>query len=136
MKLSTKGRYGLRALVDIAMNSSAVAVSVGEIAHRQNISEGYLEQLMAKLKKAGIVKSVRGKNGGYVLAQPIDEITVGDILRALEGDLKPIDCKQNEGCIGADTCVTKHVWSRINEGMNKIVDDITLSSLIEKEQNI
>ena len=84
MKLSTKGRYGLRALIDLAQNSTEEPVSITSIAERQEISERYLEQLMSKLKKSGIVKSIRGAAGGYILARPMEEISVGDILRALE----------------------------------------------------
>ena len=83
MKLSTKGRYGLRALIDLAVYSEESAVSIGSIAARQKISESYLEQLMAKLRKAGLVVSIRGAGGGYRLARPAGEISVGDILRAL-----------------------------------------------------
>ena len=94
-----------------------------------------MEQLMAKLKKAGIVTSTRGAKGGYVLAKTEEEITIGDVLRALEGSLEPIDCPGiagEAGCSGSDTCITKYVWKRINEGVNQIVDDITLRSVIEE----
>lgn len=136
MKLSTKGRYGLRALVDLAVNGAEEAVSVGSIAQRQDISERYLEQLMAKLKRAGIVKSTRGAKGGYVLAKDEEEITIGEVLRALEGSLEPVDCPGlgEQGCSGSDTCVTKYVWKRINEGVNQIVDEITLRSLMEESR--
>ena len=86
MKLSTKGRYGLRALIDLALYSEKEAASIASISARQQISESYLEQLIAKLRKAGLVKSVRGAGGGYMLAKPASEISVGDILRALEGN--------------------------------------------------
>lgn len=89
MKLSTKGRYGLRAMIDLARYSEEEPVSIGSIAMRQGISERYLEQLVAKMKKAGLVKSIRGASGGYVLAKDSSEISVGDILRALEGSLEP-----------------------------------------------
>ena len=87
MKLSTKGRYGLSAMIDLAVYSENEAVSLNSIAERQHISEGYLEQLMAKLKKAGLVTSIRGASGGYRLARPASEVSVGDILRALEGKI-------------------------------------------------
>ena len=87
MKLSTKGRYGLRAIVDLASNSQDGAVCISSIAQRQNLSESYLEQLMSLLRKAGIIESVRGAGGGYRLARPPEQISVGEILRALEGDL-------------------------------------------------
>ncbi len=92
MKLSTKGRYGLRAFVDIAIYSEKEPVSLAEVAKRQDISISYLEQLMTKLKKANLVESVRGASGGYVLTRKPEEISVGDVLRALEGDLSPVEC--------------------------------------------
>lgn len=105
MKLSTKGRYGLRAMIDLAVYSEKEPVSIQSIADRQNISERYLEQLMASLKKEGLVKSIRGANGGYQLARPAIGISVGDILRALEGDLRAVTCPANgeEGNGGAES---------------------------------
>ena len=90
MKLSTKGRYGLRALIDLAQYSETEPVSIGSIAARQGISERYLEQLMALMKKAGLIKSIRGAGGGYVLARDAKDISVGVVLRALEGNLEPV----------------------------------------------
>ena len=129
MKLSTKGRYGLRALIDLAQYSEKTPVSITSISARQNLSERYLEQLMSMLKKAGLVRSVRGAGGGYVLAQPADRISVGDVLRALEGSLDP-----EGGCKAADSCVTKYVWQRINESINQTVDEIMLSRLVEESR--
>ncbi len=138
MKLSTKGRYGLRAMIDLAQNSEKEAVSISTIATRQNISESYLEQLVGKLKKAGLVSSIRGAQGGYVLAKQTNDISVGDILRALEGDLNPIDCPalaDEGGCEQSGSCASKYVWQRLNDGINEIVDEIKLSTLIEQENN-
>ena len=101
MKISTKGRYGLRALIDLAQYSEIEPVSISSIATRQAISEGYLEQLMSMLKKAGLIKSIRGAGGGYVLARDMSEISVGDVLRVLEGSLQPVECaafSQEESC--------------------------------------
>ena len=92
MKLSTKGRYGLRALIDLALYSENETVSIQSIARRQNISDSYLEQLMRKLRSAGLIVSVRGAQGGYKLARPANEISVGDVLRALEGSLEAVTC--------------------------------------------
>ena len=129
MKLSTKGKYGLRALIDLAQYSEDSPVSITSIARRQDISERYLEQLMSKLKKAGLVKSIRGANGGYVLAKEAKDISVGDVLRALEGNLEP------EGeCKGADSCVTKYVWKRINDSINQTVDEIWLNQLVTESK--
>ena len=133
MKLSTKGRYGLRAMVDLAVYSEKESVSISCIAQRENISESYLEQLAGKLKKAGLIKSTRGAQGGYRLAKPAAEISVGDILRALEGELGAVDCqglKPEGGCESSDFCVTKLVWQRINDSIAKAVDEITLEELM------
>ena len=135
MKLSTKGRYGLRALIDLAQYSSEAPVSITSISARQDISERYLEQLMAMLKKAGLVSSIRG--GGYVLAKDMREISVGDILRALEGSLEPVECQGLEPdgeCKAADSCVTKYVWKRINDSINRTVDEIMLDQLVEESR--
>lgn len=136
MKISTKGRYGLRAVLDIAMNSETEAVALSSIAERQHISVSYLEQLVSKLRKAGIVNSIRGAQGGYVLAKPAEEISVGDILRALEGDLHPVDCSEVSGsdgvCQGADVCVSKFVWKRISDSISQAVDTLMLSELAEE----
>ena len=143
MKLSTKGRYGLRALLYIAIHSGEEPISIRSIADSEHISEGYLEQLMPKLKKAGMIESMRGAQGGYRLAKPTDQISVGDILRALEGDLEAVSCpglhtdsREEDGCQGADACVTKYVWQRINESIAKTVDEITLSTLVEENRRI
>lgn len=137
MKLSTKGRYGLRALIDLAQYSEIEPVSISSIAARQGISERYLEQLMAMLKKAGLVKSIRGAGGGYVLMKEMKEISVGDVLRALEGNLEPVECAAfhpEEGCEAAGGCVTKYVWKRINESINHTVDEIKLDQLVEESK--
>ena len=120
MKLSTKGRYGLRAMIDLAQYSGDAPVSIISISERQDISERYLEQLVALLRKAGLVRSIRGAGGGYVLAKDMKEISVGDILRALEGSLEPVECPGLDpagGCKSADSCVSKYVWKRINESL-------------------
>lgn len=139
MKLSTKGRYGLRALIDLAVYSENETVSIASIAARQNISESYLEQLIAKLRKAGLVTSVRGAGGGYKLAKRAEEISVGDILRALEGSLDLVECpglKEESACDSSDFCVTKYVWQRINDSINQTVDGISLSRLVEESRNV
>ena len=129
LKITTKGRYGLRALIDLAQYSEIEPVSISSIATRQGISERYLEQLMTLLKKAQLVKSIRGAGGGYVLAKDMNEISVGDVLRALEGSLEPVECAAFSGqdsCEAAGGCVTKYVWQRINESINRTVDEISL----------
>ena len=139
MKLSTRARYGLRALIDLGLYCQNEAVSIQSIAGRQNISESYLEQLMAKLKKAGLVESIRGARGGYRLGRPAEEISVGDVLRVLEGGLEAVDCPRNgsEGdCDGADLCVAKYVWKRINDSITNAVDTLSLYELIEESRRI
>ena len=139
MKLSTKGRYGLRALIDLAQYSEKEPVSIGCIAQRQNLSERYLEQLMSLLKKAGLVKSIRGAGGGYVLAKDAGEISVGDVLRALEGSLEPVDCSgygSGEECSASGGCLNKYVWKRINESINQTVDEIKLDTLVEESKQL
>ncbi len=139
MKMSTKGRYGLRALVDLAQHSEIEPVSITSIASRQGISERYLEQLMSKLKKAEIITSIRGANGGYVLAQPVDEISVGQALRALEGNIEPVDCSglhTESGCQSANCCVSKMVWQKINDSVNHAVDAIMLEELVNESKKI
>lgn len=135
MKLSTKGRYGLRALIDLALYSENETVSIQSIAKRQNISDSYLEQLMRKLRSAGLIVSVRGAQGGYKLARPANEISVGDVLRALEGSLEAVTCGgEDNSCQGADLCVTKFVWERINSSIRDTVDSIKLSQLVEESR--
>ena len=139
MKLSTKGRYGLRALIDLARYSEMEPVSISCIAERQNLSERYLEQLMSLLKKAGLIKSIRGAGGGYVLAKDAGEISVGDVLRALEGSLEPVECAgydSDEECAASGGCVTKYVWKRINESINQTVNEMKLDTLVEESKQL
>ena len=141
LKLTTKGRYGLRAVIDLAMYAKNEPVSLSDVAERQNISISYLEQLVAKLKKAGIVQSTRGAQGGYALAKAPEEISVGEILRALEGSLSPVDCSAVDGegetkCSASNFCVTKYVWKRINDSINDTVNNMFLSELLEESNNV
>ena len=139
MKLSTKGRYGLRAMIDLARYSEEMPVSISCIAARQGLSEGYLEQVVALLRKAGLVKSIRGASGGYVLTRAAKEISVGDILRALEGSLEPVKCSafyEGEGCTAAGGCVTKYVWQKINDSINRTVDEMSLEELVNESKAI
>ncbi|PKM96387.1 MAG: Rrf2 family transcriptional regulator [Firmicutes bacterium HGW-Firmicutes-1] len=139
MKLSTKGRYGLRAMIDLAINSKENQLSIKIISERQNISENYLEQIIAILKKNGFVKSCRGAQGGYSLTKEPADISVGDILRALEGDLNPVDCitvNEDVQCSEAELCVTKYVWKRISDSINEVVDNISLEDLVHEQERI
>lgn len=139
MKLSTKGRYGLRAMIDIAINADEGQVSIKSIAERQAISENYLERIVAVLKKTGYVKSTRGAQGGYELSKKPADISVGDILRALEGGLSPVDCVLTNDDVSCDEsafCVTKFVWKRISDSINQVVDNISLEDLVEEQRAI
>lgn len=139
MRLSTKGRYGLQAMVDLGVYSKEKHISLKSIAERLSMSENYLEQLMALLKKNKLVVSVRGAQGGYALAKDPSEITIGEILRALEGSLAPTECT----CKGAvvhcaldGKCVTKSVWEKIRDSIDKVVDNITLDQLMADYEKI
>lgn len=131
MKVSTKGRYGLRAIIDLSLNSNGDYVSLISIAERQNISKNYLEQVFSALRKSGIVKSVKGSQGGYLLNGRISEIKVGDILRALEGDLSVV--KEDENVNNKiELCIKKNIWNKIDEKVFDVIDNITLEDIINE----
>lgn len=132
MKISTKGQYGLRAMVDLAIHSTGEQIPLNSIAERQNLSVGYLEQVFSSLRKAGLVKSVKGPQGGYSLAHSASDITVGDVLRTLEGDLsvvEELDERQNTDN-DIEYCITEKVWKKINQSISEVVDSITLEDLV------
>ncbi len=135
MRLSTKSRYGTRMLIDIAENYHGGPVSVAEIASRTGISEKYMEKLIRKLKKAGLVLSKRGPKGGHVLAKPAASITVGDIVRALEEWVVLKGCSLSKdtcsSCARVATCPTKDVWEKANTAMFETLDTYTLQSLLK-----
>jgi Rrf2 family cysteine metabolism transcriptional repressor len=130
MKLSTKGRYGLRALLDLAVNSEGSHVSLYNIADRQKISVNYLEQVFSTLRKSGIVRSIKGAQGGYMLDVNPANIKVGDILRNLEGSLSVVDDGPEENIGSMERCICTKVWNRLNESINNVIDSITLQDLI------
>ena len=134
MKISTKGRYALRLMLDLALHDTGEPVSLKDIARRQDLSEKYLEQIMGTLHKAGLVSSVRGAGGGYLLRKPADECTVGDILRTTEGSLMPVSCVENAQCERINGCVTNRVWRKLGEAISSVVDQITLSDMVEWER--
>lgn len=133
MKVSTKGRYALRLLLDLAVYNTGEPISLKDVARRQQISEKYLEQIISLLNKAGFVRSVRGAQGGYMLAKAPSEYTVGMILRLTEGSLAPVNCVGDEGieCERRQGCVTVRIWEQINDAINNVVDHITLAELVE-----
>lgn len=137
MKLSTRGRYGIHAMYDLALYGIDSPQPTKAIAERQRVPEAYLEQLVAILRKAGLVKSVRGAQGGYMLSRPPAEITVGQVLRALEGDLAVVDClAEEDACDKACTCPTRVVWQKLRDGLNDIVDGITLKDMLTDQERL
>ena len=133
MRISTKGRYAIKLMLDLATNDNGEPVSIKDIAGRQDISEKYLEQIISVLNKAGYVKSVRGPQGGYLLQRRPEEYTVGMILRLTEGCLSPVDCvaPDGAGCEKGDACVTRILWKKIDDAINEVVDNITLGDLLD-----
>lgn len=133
MKISTKGRYALRLMLDLATYSAGGPVCLKDVAKRQQISDKYLEQIIATLNKAGYVRSIRGAQGGYLLKKEPKEYTVGMILRLTEGDLAPVSCvgAEKEECERKAGCVTIRIWQQINDAVNQVVDNITLADMLE-----
>lgn len=135
MKISTKGRYALRLMLDLAVHSQGNPVSLKDIAKRQEISDKYLEQIIAVLHKAEFVRSIRGAQGGYVLTREPEAYTVGMILRLTEGSLAPVACAEDEAqCERISDCATALIWKKMNDAINDVVDGITLADLVEVEQ--
>lgn len=134
MKISTKGRYALRLMLDLAINYTGEYISIKSIAARQDISEKYLEQIITQLNRAGYVRSVRGAQGGYMLAKSPSEYTVGMILRLMEGSLAPVSCTEEESCNRISGCVTQEVWQKIQKAVEDVVDHITLADLVTRYQ--
>ena len=133
MKISTKGRYALRLMLDLAVQSGDSAVPLRDVAERQEISDKYLEQIVTQLARGGLVRSVRGAGGGYLLTRTPEEYTVGEILRQLEGNLAPVSCVSGGTCCGrADRCVTLEVWQQIQDAVDGVVDNITLADLVKR----
>lgn len=132
MKISTKGRYALRVMIDIAINSNGEYVSVKDIAFRQEISKKYLEQIMTMLSKAKFIETTRGNTGGYKLTKKTSEYKVGEILRATEGDLAPLDCLlNNNSCSRQENCKTYLFWQGLDNVINEYIDSKTLEDLIK-----
>ncbi len=132
MKISTKGRYALRIMVDIAENSKNSIVSISGISNRQEISNKYLEQIISKLVKAGFLESSRGQTGGYRLTKKPNEYTVGDILRVSEGNLAPLKCLYDYKCSRQEGCSTYSFWEGLDKAINNYADSITLEDLLKK----
>ena len=136
MKISTKGRYALRMLIELAAHEDVGFISLKEISEHQNISKKYLEQIVPMLNKSGILRTNRGNRGGYMLAKPASECTVGDVLRATEGNLAPVSCLEYEvnDCPRAAECPTLFVWEGLNRTVAEYLDSITLADILEHMQ--
>ena len=136
MKISTKGRYALRLMLDLAFNYTGAYITIKNIAKRPEISEKYLEQIITQLSKAGFVKSARGAQGGYMLAKAPEEYTVGEILRTMEGSLAPVPCldSANTPCLRASDCVTLEIWQQLQDAIDNVVDNITLADLVTRQK--
>ena len=138
MKISTKGRYALRLMIDLATNDEGNPIRIKDVAERQNISDKYLEQIISVLNKAGFVRSVRGPQGGYSLKKKPEDYTVGMILRLTEGSLAPVACVEEDetDCERQGGCVTYLLWRKISDAINGVVDTITLKDLVDWQNNI
>lgn len=137
MRLSTRGHYGLKAMFDLAQHYGAGPIPLKSVAERQSISEHYLEQLMAVLRKGGLVKSARGAQGGYILARPPEQIHVGEIVRTLEGPIAPVECVSElkaAECDQADSCITRTVWEKVRDSIVQVLDSISLADMCRDEE--
>ncbi len=135
MKLSTRTRYGMRAIIELAQHEGKRPLQLKAIAERQDISVKYLEQLMSLLRSAGFVRSVRGSKGGYVLARPADQIRLNEIFRCLEGPVTTTECTEDESyCARSADCVARDVWKRVEAAIQEVLSSIKLSDLVQKSK--
>ena len=134
MKISTKGRYGLRMIIELAKNYNRRVISIKEIAEKNNISEKYLEQIIILFNKAGLVTSFRGAGGGYRLNFPPEKLMVGTVLRTVEGSLSPVDCVDfPDHCPRSGQCITIALWKRLKEAIDGVVDHTSIADLIDEK---
>ena len=138
MLVSTKGRYALRTMVELAIHGDGEPVKIKDIANRQGISGKYLEQIISILSRAGFVRSIRGNQGGYYLARPSSDYTVGSILRITEGSLAPVDCLSGDKnpCTRQMDCVTLRLWRELDEAISGVVDKYTLEDLVQWQKSM
>ena len=136
MKISTKGRYALRMLIDLAEHENCGFVALKDIAERQNISKKYLEQIIPIFNKSNILKTTRGSQGGYMLSRSPDKYTVGEILRLTEGSLAPVDCLNQDPieCERSGECATLPIWQGLNRVINEYLDSITLQDILDQQR--
>ncbi len=134
MKISTKGRYALRMLIDLAMHQEDGFISLKDISDRQGISKKYLEQIVPMLNKSGILRTNRGNRGGYMLAASPAECSVGDVLRATEGNLAPVTCLEHDenDCPRAGFCNTLFVWQGLSRAVNDYLNSVTLQDILDR----
>ncbi|GHV95257.1 transcriptional regulator [Spirochaetia bacterium] len=131
MRISTKGRYSLEALLYMALLPEGQYTSTKSIAENTGLSDGYLEQLFIPLRKAGIIQGIRGPQGGYLPGKPLGDISVGDILRVVEGTLEPVDCVNSRTCPAVDQCISRHTWSELYGEISACVDSVSLKDLVD-----
>lgn len=138
MKLSTKGRYGVKAMFELAIHYHNGTVSIKEISEKINVSEYYLEQLFSSLRKSGLIKSIRGAQGGYALAKSPEAITVADIFNVLEGPIEISECVDEDeaNCSRMDHCVTRLLWIKISDSINQVTTSITLQDMLNDYNNM
>jgi Rrf2 family protein len=131
LRLSTKGQYGVRAMFEIAMGYPLEPVTIKEISAKQDVSVAYLEQILNKLRRAGLIKSIKGPGGGYILGREPEDITIGTILKELEGPVAITSClNPKEGCVRVDRCVTYLLWRSLGENIKAFLDTVTLKDLM------
>jgi Rrf2 family iron-sulfur cluster assembly transcriptional regulator len=133
MRLTTKGRYAVTAVLDLALHQDKGPVSLAAISERQCISLSYLEQLFAKLRRNNIVSSTRGPGGGYKLTNNVDEVSVSDIILAVDETCKVVDCDENDGCHGSYQCLTHDLWQELSNEIRSFLDGITLAEIMSQE---
>ncbi len=136
MKLSTKGRYGVKAMVELAINYGGAPLSIKTISKRQNISEYYLEQLFSSLRKAKLITSIRGAQGGYVLSREPKDITVAEIMYVLEGPIEIAECIDGVSCDNLDCCATRLLWAKIKNSIDDVMKSVTLQDIVNDYERI
>jgi Rrf2 family cysteine metabolism transcriptional repressor len=137
MKLSTRSRYGIHAMFDLAKNIGSGPQAIRSIAERQDVPEQYLEQLIGPLRRADLVRSVRGAGGGYLLARPPEEITIGEIVRALEGPLNITDCMADaDACSRSGLCPSRLIWERLGQAINDVLDQTSLGDMLQDDARL
>lgn len=135
MKLSTRSRYGTRALVDIARNSENKPVLLRDVAQRQDISQLYLERLISPLTGAGILRTTRGAHGGVSLARPASEIKISEVIQLLEGSIVPVECASNPGlCPRSAECAARDLWEELSRAMDSVLENVTVQDLVVRQE--